>query len=446
MGAQAQGRRLSSVFLRGDNVGEALSASGSWVVDRQGRRYLDAAGGAIVCGIGHGRREVVEAIASQLGAVDYVHASAFTTPVLEEYAARLAVHLPLEEARVYPVSGGSEAMETALKLARSYHLARGDESRTSVVGRWGSYHGNSIGALDVSGRVSLREPYLPWLGRAGHVPEVYEYRCPAPRHPNDCGAWHAQTLEEEIVRRGDVAAFVAESVGGATLGAVVPPDDYWPAVADVCHRHGVLLIVDEIMAGFGRTGTWFGIDRWGVSPDIMVAGKGASSGYWPLGLCIADGSLYEVVGPGFVHGFTFSHHPAGAAAGLAVLEILEKESLVEASAAKGEILHEALADALTGHPHVGDIRGQGLLIGVELVSDRSTKEPFHRSQAVTERIVASSRERGLLVYPAAKGVDGLNGDVVLLGPPLTISPEEIALTVERLVAAINAVTKANLML
>jgi adenosylmethionine-8-amino-7-oxononanoate aminotransferase len=429
---------MTSVFRRSGDVELAISASGCWVIDSKGRRYLDAAGGAIVCSIGHGRRAVIDAIAAQLGAADYVHASTFTTPVLEEYAAKLAARVPLRGARVYPVSGGSEAMETALKLARAYYLARGEEHRTTMIGRWGSYHGNSLGALDVSGRTSLRRPYLPWLGRAAHVPAVYEYRCPAPVHPDGCGAWHAATLEEEIVRRGDVACFVAESVGGATLGAVVPPDDYWPAVADVCKRHGVLLIVDEVMAGFGRTGAWFGIDHWGVGPDVIVAGKGASSGYWPLGLCIISESVYETAGPGFVHGFTYSHHPAGAAAGLAVLRILEEENLVEASAAKGDMLQKALIDALSEHPHVGDIRGLGLLVAVELVSQRNTKRPFARSDAVTERVLAAARDQGLLVYPASKGVDGVNGDAVLLGPPLTISPEEIALTVERLVAAIAA--------
>jgi adenosylmethionine-8-amino-7-oxononanoate aminotransferase len=429
---------MTSVFRRSDDVEEAVSASGCWVIDSKGRRYLDAAGGAIVCSIGHGRSAVIDAIAAQLGAVDYVHASAFTTPVLEEYAARLAGRVPLRGARVYPVSGGSEAMETALKVARAYHLARGEEHRTTMIGRWGSYHGNSLGALDVSGRTSLRRPYLPWLGRAAHVPVIYEYRCPAPVHPDGCGAWHAATLEEEIVRRGDVACFVAESVGGATLGAVVPPDDYWPAVADVCRRHGVLLIVDEVMAGFGRTGAWFGIDHWGVSPDMIVAGKGASSGYWPLGLCIVNDSVHEIAGPGFVHGFTYSHHPAGAAAGLAVLRILEEENLVEASVIKGDMLQKALIDALSEHPHVGDIRGRGLLVAVELVSERATKRPFARSEAVTERVLVAARSQGLLVYPASKGVDGVNGDAVLIGPPLTISPEEIALTVERLVAAIWA--------
>jgi adenosylmethionine-8-amino-7-oxononanoate aminotransferase len=417
----------------------ASHAQGSWVTDREGRRYLDAAGGAIVCGVGHGRESVVDAIASQLRSVDYVHASAFTTPAMEEYASALTAHVPMPGARVYPVSGGSEAMETALKLARAYQLARGDPGRTMVLARSGSYHGNTIGALDVSGRVSLRAPYLPWLGRARHLPPVYEYRCPAPNHPKRCGSWHAGELEREILDRGDVAAFVAESVGGATLGAVVPPDDYWPAVAEVCRRHGVLLIVDEVMAGFGRTGAWFGVDHWGVSPDIIVAGKGASSGYWPLGLCIASGDVHDATRSSFVHGFTYSHHPAGAAAGLSVLKILEEENLVDASARKGASLKAALVNAFGDHPHVGDIRGRGLLIAIEFVSDKTTKEPFDQGQGTTAKLLAAARDHGLLVYPASKGADGQNGDAVLIGPPLTISEEEMGLVVERLAAAVGDV-------
>jgi adenosylmethionine-8-amino-7-oxononanoate aminotransferase len=427
---------MSSVFARGWNLPQAVAAAGCWVVDDTGRRYLDAAGGAVVSSVGHGRPEVIDAIARQLRAVDYVHATRFTTPILEEYAAALSTRVPVPAARVYPVSGGSEAMETALKLARSYHLARGEAHRTALVARAGSYHGNSLGALDVSGRVFLRAPYLPWLGRSVHLPAVYEYRCPAPNHPRACGRWHAGQLEALIVERGDVAAFVAESVGGATLGAVVPPDDYWREVATVCRRHGVLLIVDEVMAGFGRTGRWFGIEHWGVQPDIIVAGKGASSGYWPLGLCIASAGVHEVAGARFVHGFTYSHHPAGAAAGLAVIEIIEEEGLVQSAADKGGLLAELLRRAFSAHPHVGDIRGKGLLVALEVVADRATRLPFDRSEEVTARLITSCLEQGLIVYPAARGADGTNGDALLLGPPLSIAADELELVVERLEAAI----------
>ena len=428
---------VSSVFHRGAGLPTAVRAEGCWVVDAAGKRYLDAAGGAVVCSVGHGRPEVVAAIAGQLAALDYVHAPTFATRVVEDYARSVAGRTPMDGARVYPVSGGSEAMETALKLARAYQLARGEPHRTRMIAREGSYHGNSLGALDVSGRASLREPYLPWLGRTFHVPAVYEYRCPAPGHPSGCGAWHANRLEQEIVTRGNVAAFIAESVGGATLGAAVPPDDYWPAVAEVCRRHGVLLIVDEVMAGFGRTGRWFGIDHWGVRPDLIVAGKGASSGYWPLGLCIASQGVYDTVGGSFVHGFTYSHHPGGAAAGLAVIEVIEVESLLKASATQGGRLLAGLSQSIGNHPLVGDIRGLGLLVAVELVADRATKEPFERSEAVTERLLAACLDNGLIVYPASRGVDGIKGDAVLFGPPLTISDSEVDAVVERFTDAIT---------
>jgi adenosylmethionine-8-amino-7-oxononanoate aminotransferase len=429
---------MTSVFGRGASL-EAVAAEGSWIVDRDGRHYLDAAGGAIVCGVGHGRREVIEAISAQLSKTDYVHASTFTTSVVEQYSAEIAARVPMTDARVYPVSGGSEAMETALKLALTYQQLRGDRNRTAILSRWGSYHGNTLGALDVSGRVALRAPYESWLGRAGHVPPVYEYRCPAASHPTDCGAWHADFLEERITEQGNVAAFVAESVGGATLGAVVPPPDYWPAVAEVCRRYGVLLIIDEVMTGFGRTGKWFGIDHWEVRPDVIVAGKGASSGYWPLGLCIASGAVHAVTGEAFVHGYTYSHHPAGAAAGLAVLEILDREELVEAASVKGNTLRQLLSEAMAAHPNVGDVRGIGLLVAVELVSDRTSKEPYPREAKVTERIMQAARDAGLLLYPASKGIDGVMGDAVLIGPPLSIGADDLEAIVERTQSAVEAV-------
>ena len=427
----------SSIFYRGSGLRTAVKSEGCWIVDSEGNRYLDAAGGAVVCGVGHGRREVAGAIADQLATVGYVHATTFTTQAVEDYANLVAERTPMEAARVYPVSGGSEAVETALKLARAYQLARGEPNRTQLLARHGSYHGNSLGALDVSGRAALRDPYRPWLGRTFHLPPVYEYRCPAPGHPSGCGAWHAAALEREIITRGNVAAFVAESVGGATLGAAVPPDDYWPAIAEVCSRHGVLLILDEVMTGFGRTGTWFGIEHWGVRPDIIVAGKGASSGYWPLGICISSKAVHETVGASFVHGFTFSHHSGGAAAGMAVIKIIERESLLEASTRQGERLLNGLMQSIGDHPRVGDIRGVGLLVAVEIVSDRVTKESFERGREVTERLLAACLENGLIVYPASKGVDGFNGDAVLFGPPLTITDSEVDLIVERFTAALS---------
>jgi adenosylmethionine-8-amino-7-oxononanoate aminotransferase len=276
-----------------------------------------------------------------------------------------------------------------------------------------------------------------------HVSPAYEYRCPFFGHPDGCGRALADQLDEAITTAGPetVACFIAEPVSGATLGAAVPSDDYWPAVREVCDRHGVLLIADEVMTGFGRTGAWFGVDQWEVRPDILTAGKGTSSGYWPLGLGVCSGRVYETVAPsGFTHGFTYSHSVVGAAAGLAVLEILRRENLVEASRTKGERLRKELAAALGDHPNVGDVRGLGLMIGVELVAGRGSKRPFPRSDAVTERVLAAAKERGLLLYSSSAFVDGIDGDLIMFGPPFVITDEQIdeavAVTAEAVASAL----------
>jgi adenosylmethionine-8-amino-7-oxononanoate aminotransferase len=393
-----------------------------------------------VVNVGHSDPDVVAAMAEQAARVAYVHGTQFTTEALEAYAEELAPLLPVDDPRIYPVSGGSEAVETALKLARAYHLARGEPKRHRVIARWGAYHGNTLGALDAGGREPLRRPYEPWLGRVLHVPAVYEYRCPWPRHPERCGEAHAEALERAIVEAGPstVAAFIAEPVAGAALGAAVPPDEYWPAVVEVCRRHGVLLIADEVMTGFGRTGSWFGCDHWGVRPDILVAGKGASGGYWPLGLCVAAGHVFDaVLEGGFVHGFTHSHHAVGAAVGRAVLGRLREGHLVERSRELGERTLKELTAALAEDHSVGDVRGLGLMIGIELVRDRETRAPYPRQDRVTERVVAAALERGLLLYSSTGGANGTDGDLVMLGPPFVLTDEEAAMIVERTVASIG---------
>jgi adenosylmethionine-8-amino-7-oxononanoate aminotransferase len=432
----------SHVFARGSGLPRAARASGCEVWDEQGRRYLDGAGGAIVVGIGHGVTAVADAIREQAARVAYAHATAFTSEALDAYAAELAAVVPVDGARVYPVSGGAKAIETALKMARAYHLARG-EDRHRVIARWGSYHGNTRGALDASGRQPLRRPYLPWLGQARHTLAAYEYRCPFPQtHPHACGVRYAEALERTILEAGPgaVAAFVAEPIAGAALGAAVPPNDYWSAVMEVCRRHGVLVIADEVMTGFGRTGRWFGCDHWGVRPDILVAAKGAASGYWPLGLAVASGPVHDTIAArGFTHGFTYSHHLVGAAAGRAVLEVLRDRDLVAASELRGKRLREGLRARLGEHPAVGDVRGAGLLVGVELVRDRTTRSPFARADRVTERVVAAARERGLLVYSSTGCAAGGDGDLIVLGPPLVITDLEVDEAIDLLAAAIESV-------
>src|SRR5438105_4916585 len=357
----------SRVFRRTQDptppVAVRAEGSTSWAAD--GKAYLDAAAGAIVVGIGHGRQSVANVMADQAGRLSYAHATAFTNEPLERYAAALAPHLPVDDPAIYPVAGGSEAMETALKLARAYHVARGDRDRWIVIARWGSYHGNTLGALDLSGRRPLRRPYEQWLGRFRHVSAAYPYRA---GEPGADALGDADELAAELDRAiqaadpGTVAAFVAEPIVGATLAAAVPPEGYWSAIAEVCRRHGVLLIADEVMTGFGRTGRWFGLDHWGIRPDILVAAKGATSGYWPYGFVAASGEIHDTVvhGGGFVHGFTYSHAPGGAAAAGEVLRILEEESQVDASRDKGERLSDLLHERLAPHPNVGEIRGRGL--------------------------------------------------------------------------------------
>jgi adenosylmethionine-8-amino-7-oxononanoate aminotransferase len=421
----------------------AERARGALIWDRDGKRYIDAAGGAVVVGVGHGDETVVRAMSDQALRLAYAHGTMFTSEPLERYAAELAAVLPLPSARIYPVSGGSEAVETAFKLARSYHLARGEDGRHKIIARSGSYHGNSLGALDASGRPPLRRPYAPWLGRVIHVDAPYEYRCSDPAHPRGCGQRLAEQLEAAIVRAGprEVACFIAEPIIGATLGAAVPPDDYWGPVREVCTRHGVLLLADEVMTGFGRTGKWFASEHWGLAPDIVVAAKGASSGYWPLGFAACSGDVFDAVAnAGFVHGFTHSHSAVGAAVGHAVLERLREGNLIEASATKGRWLMGELRRVLGDQPHVGDIRGRGLMIGVELVAQRDTKAPFARAARVTERLLDEAKNRGLLLYPSTGCADGNNGDLVMLGPPFVIGEAEMSEAVDVLRRSLEVVT------
>ncbi|HEX5937428.1 MAG TPA: aminotransferase class III-fold pyridoxal phosphate-dependent enzyme [Actinomycetota bacterium] len=435
---------MSHVFSRATpDLPTAVSAEGVWITDADGTRYLDGAGGAIVVNVGHGVPSVIDAIAEQLARTQYVHPTAFTTEAVEAYAEEVAAILPIEDARVYPVSGGSEAVETALKMARAYHVAKGQAGRSIVIGRRASYHGNTIGALDASGKVPLRKPYTPWLGRFLHVSAAYELRCENPRHPHGCADWHAAELEKLIGSYGEdtIAAFIAEPIAGATLGAAVPDEGYWAAITAVCRAHDVLVIADEVMTGFGRTGAWFGVEHWDVQPDLLTAGKGTTSGYVPFGFAAASGRVHEAIteGTGFVHGFTWSHHALGAAAGLAVLREL-KAGLVDRSRELGQRLRSDLAAQLADATTVADVRGLGLMIGIELVRDRETLEPFARTARVAERVREAAREAGLLVYPSTGHVDGANGDLVMLGPPFCLSDDEAATLVERTVAAVRTVS------
>ncbi len=420
----------------------AVHAEGAWIVDADGKRYLDGSGGAIVVNVGHGDEALIEAAEAQLRKTQYVHGSMFTTEAVESYADELAPLLPMHDPRIYPVSGGSEAVETAIKMARAYFLSMREPARTTVIARRNSYHGNTIGALDASGKVPLRSPYTPWLGRFLHGPAAYEYRCENPAHPRECGAWHGAELERMIKQYGPetIAAFLAEPVSGATLAAAVPCDDYWSRVTEVCRRHGILVIADEVMTGFGRTGRWFGVEHWDVRPDILTAGKGATSGYVPFGFAAATSKVFTAISHiGFTHGFTWSHNALGAAVASAVLRRLGPGGLLDQGRDLGSRLLEALRSELADAAMVGDVRGLGPMIGIELVRDRETKEPFPRADRATERVVAAAQEAGLLLYHSTGHVDGMDGDLVMLGPPFGLSEEEAGQLVERTVSAITSI-------
>lgn len=442
--ATAPGRVFHRVL--GRELPVVARAAGAEIWDTAGKRYLDAAGGAIVVNIGHGVESVARVMAGQAARVGFAHGTAFTSEALEAYAAELGPLLPLEAPAIYPVSGGSEAIETALKMARAYHLAQGEPERLIVISRWGSYHGNTLGALDVSGRKPLRRPYEPWLGRFRHVSASYPYRADEPEAQALGTATDAAEELDQVIRQagpGTVAAFVAEPVVGATLGAVVPPDDYWPAIAEVCRSHGVLLIADEVMTGFGRTGRWFGVEHWGVRPDILVAAKGATSGYWPFGFAAAAGHTYDAIRRAgvFTHGFTYSHHVIGAAVAREVLRILRADALVAASERQGARLLAALRARFADHPTVGEVRGLGLMAALELVEERETRAPFPRAARLAERVLAAGRTRGILLYSGTGNANGVDGDIVMFGPPFVVSDaqldEIVALTGEALDAALD---------
>jgi len=422
---------------------EVVRAEGVWIETSDGKRYLDGSAGALVASIGHGVQTVVEAQARQAGAVAYVHGTHFSVPAQEEMAARLAALAPGDLDRVFPVSGGSEANETAIKFARQVHLEHGEGERQLTIGRTTSYHGNTLGTLAVSGHAPRRRPYLPLLKDQPHIPPAYCYRCPFGLEYPSCEIRCATALEDEITRTGPqyISAFIAEPVVGAAGGALVPPPEYFPLIRQICDRYGVLLIADEVMTGIGRTGAAFAVDHWEVQPDMITTGKGVGGGYAPLGAMIVREPHFQAIAQGsgaFMHGFTYGGHPPSCAVGAAVLGYVEEHDLIARAAAMGARLRERLTPLLERRI-VGDLRGLGLMLGVEFVRDRATKEPFARALRVAERIGEAAFARELIVYPGSGNVDGVRGDQVLIGPPLVISEAEVDLLAARLIEAVDAV-------
>ncbi len=402
---------------------------GVYLYDEKGKRYIDGSGGALVVNIGHGQKEILQSMADQMGKVGYVHGTQFTTQSIEEYAEALGEILPNGLEKIYFLSGGSEAVEAAIKLARQYYLESGQTQRWRVVARWQSYHGNTLGALSLTGRVGARRPYLPLLIDFPHFPPPYCYRCPFGLTYPECELECAKALEKVIQMEGPetISALILEPIIGATIGAVVPPDGYLSSIKKTCEHYGILFIDDEVMTGMGRTGRWFAVEHWSVSPDIMVLGKGMSGGYFPLSAMITKTEMVDLLKErtgGFVHGHTFSHHPVACAVGLAALQFMREKKLVEQCARRGEYLLKRL-EKLKAFPFVGDVRGKGLMTAIEFVKDQKTKEPFPRISKFTERVIDLAFENGLVLYPGAGFVDGVNGDTVMVGPPLIIEEGQI---------------------
>ncbi len=426
-----------------------MRGEGVFVWDSEGKRYLDLSGSAAVNFIGHGVAEVSSAMFEQAHTLEFVHTSQFTTPVAEAYAEEL-LDFAGEHFRggaVYFTSGGSESIETALKLARQYQVEIGQPRRYRVISRQQSYHGSTLGALSVSGNKKRREIYLPMVKEFAHVGIPYCYRCRFDCTDScyNCGQQYAEEIEQAIVEsKGEAAGFVFEPVSGATLGAVTPPPGYLQKVAEICRAGGVLLIADEVMTGMGRTGRDFAVEHWNVAPDILVTAKGLSSGYAPLGAVIVSQKVVEAIAAGsgaFLHGFTYNAHPVAVAAGRAVLGYLKKHNLVEAADATREgspakMLRKAL-DGLLDLAWVGDVRGIGLLLGVEFVQDRASKAPHPPERYFAAKVGEAAMRRGLLVYPMQGTVDGESGDHLLLAPPAVITGEQITWAVEQLRDAIG---------
>ena len=425
----------------------AVRGEGCWIHAADYRRYLDAAGQAAVVNIGHGVASVGHAMAEQAAQLAFAHSSQFHTAAAEKLAARLLALAPAgmrQGGRVYFTSGGSEANETAIKLARQFFLERGQAQRWRVVGRRQGYHGSTLGAMTVSGNMARRVPYQPMLSEWGHINPCFCRHCPLKLTFPDCGVACAEELDTLLAGHpgaSSVAAFIFEPVVGATLGAVVPPDGYVQHLAKICREHDVLLIADEIMCGMGRTGRAFAVDHWSVEPDMITLGKGVAGGYAPLGAVIVGPRVVEALAHGsgaFQHGFTYQNHPVSMAAGNAVLDVLEQEHLFARVNEAGREMFAALAP-FKEHRHVGEVRGLGLLAGIEFVQDKATRLPFPPEENIAGRIFRAAMEQSVLTYPTQGCVDGLSGDHILLAPPFTITGEECRMAAQAIATALDKV-------
>ncbi|QBK31414.1 aspartate aminotransferase family protein [Roseitalea porphyridii] len=439
----------SHVFGRGPApLPVAARGEGCYIFDDAGRAYLDGSGGAAVSCLGHSDPDVRAAMHAQLDRIAFAHTGFFTSEPAEELAALLCAHAPEGIGKVYLLSGGSEAVEAAIKLARQYFLETGQPDRHRLIARRQSYHGNTLGALAAGGNAWRREKYAPLLVETHHIAPCFEYHFRGDDESAfDYGQRVANELDAEIERLGPetVMAFIAEPVVGATAGAVPAVEGYFRRIREICDRHGVLLILDEVMCGMGRTGTLFACEQDGIAPDIVTIAKGLGAGYAPIGAMLCSDTIHAAIASGsgsFQHGHTYHGHPLAAAAGRAVLGAILDRGLLDQVQTRGQTLSAALDARFGQHPPVGDIRGRGLFRGLELVEDRTTKQSFDPARRLHAKIKAAAMDEGLICYPAGGTVDGRNGDHVLLAPPFIISEDEIGMLVDRLARAVDTALAA----
>lgn len=422
----------------------AVRGKGVELFDAAGKSYIDASGGAAVSCLGHGHPDVIAALHAQLDRIAYAHTGFFTTVVAEQLADRLVEDAPAGLDHVYLVSGGSEAVEAALKMARQYFVEKGEPQRRHVIARRQSYHGNTLGALATGGNAWRRAQFKPLLIETHHIDPCYAYRYQQEGESDEAyAARAAQQLEDKIIELGadEVIAFVAEPVVGATLGAMPPVADYFKRIRAICDRYGVLLILDEVMCGMGRTGTLHACEQDGIAPDLLTIAKGLGGGYQPIGAVLLGSHIFNAFANGsgfFQHGHTYMGHPMAAAAGLAVQEVIRRDRLLDNVKAMGMRLDERLRQRFGNHHHVGDIRGRGLFRGVELVLDRATRKPFDPKIKLHTRVKQEAMARGLMVYPMGGTIDGIRGDHVLIAPPFITTEQDIDRIVERLGDTVDA--------
>ncbi|MEO9780039.1 MAG: aspartate aminotransferase family protein [Sedimentitalea sp.] len=438
---------MSHVFPRHSklNPPTAVAGEGCYLIDSNGKRYLDGSGGAAVSCLGHGDAEVAAAIKAQLDQLAFAHTGFFTSEPAEALADLLIANAPGDLDRVYLVSGGSEATEAAIKLARQYWVEKGEPQRGHLIARKQSYHGNTIGALSAGGNEWRRAQFAPLLLDVSHIEPCYEYRLRQDGESAEgYGLRAANALEEELLRVGPetVMAFMAEPVVGATAGALAPAPGYFKRIREICDKYGVLLILDEVMCGMGRTGTLFACEQDDVAPDIACIAKGLGAGYQPIGAMLCTADIYDTIASGtgfFQHGHTYIGHPTAAAGGLAVVSAILNRGLLARVQEQGDKLHQRLVDRFGQHPHIGDLRGRGLFRGIEIVENRETKTPFDPARGVAGKIKRAAFEAGLVCYPMSGTIDGRQGDHILLAPPFIINDDQLDELTDKVEQAITAV-------